>query len=144
MRIVCRLIPVSNPSELPYSALPTHDLEISAYMPHDIPHLLFFQELLDDFNKNGDTLISELFDKELSGRYFEIVVIATHGIPDPYDAWCTEYLGMKSVFFNLSLWTKDDLKSDGLPVLKHEVAHVLLNELLPKPDTSNPINFSFR
>lgn len=138
MQIVCRLIPVYNPFELPDSVLPVHDLEILADVPQETPHLRFFQDLLEGFNNNGDSLISDVFDLELSDRYFEIAVIATRGIPEPYEAWCAEYAGHNTVFFNLSLWTEDDLASNGLAVLKHEIAHVLLNECLPQVEPLNP------
>ena len=139
MRITCRVIEITDPTLLSKESLPNKNLELEA--PRGgIPHSLLFTDLIDDFNHHGDPLIDTVFYPLLGDKRFDIAVVITHGIPEPYDAWSADYLGEKSFFFNLGLWSAEDLKHSGMAVIKHEIAHILLSELLHEPDRSKPID----
>lgn len=139
MNIKCNLITVENPSTLDKESLPNTNLNIKPIIGKPIPNLNFFSNLISEFNKNGDCLINEIFYPLLNEKKFKIQVIATHGIEEPYDAWSTKYKGKVSFFFNLSLWPINDLKRAGMPVIKHEITHVLLSDLLKRPDKKNSL-----
>ena len=138
MKINCTLISIP-PNNLPESVLPAKNIKVPE-IEGEIPGLAHLDKLLKKFNRSGDKLIAELFGPLFKGRRFSIVVIATQGIPEPYDAWTGEYKGQEAVFFNMSLWPEKDLDKAGLAVIKHEIAHVLLAELLKKTDEDNPLN----
>ncbi len=139
MNIQCRLIVIDNPAALPSDVLPSPDIKFGN-CAGEIPNLDIFKALIDDFNKKGASLLTGIFSPFLRGRTLEIPVIATQGIREPYDAWCADHSGRRTVFFNLSLWTADDLKKSGLAVVIHEISHVLLAEAASKtPDTQNPL-----
>jgi hypothetical protein len=138
LNINLKLIPISNPKDLPKTALPNPKIQPVAIVK-DIPNLPHFSKLLKEFSHKGDKLITEIFTPILKRRNFELTVIATQGIPEPYDAWTATYKNQKAFFFNMDMWSKEDLKKHGLPVIKHEITHVLLDEFLTKPDESDPI-----
>lgn len=139
MNIQCRLIIIGNPADLPSDVLPSPDIKFGN-CAGEIPNLDILKALIDGFNKNGDRLLDGIFSPFLRERALKIPVVVTRGICEPYDAWCTNYSGQRTVFFNLSLWTADDLKKSGLAVIIHEISHVLLAEAaLKMPDTQNPL-----
>lgn len=99
-----------------------------------------FIKLIQTFNEHGDATINEIFSPLLGDRQFRIPVVITYGVPAPYDAWTAMYQGENAFFFNLSDWDADSINHFGLAVVKHEITHVLLAELLQKPDANNPID----
>ena len=137
MKINCKLVSVNNPMDLDAKSLPCKRDEIIK-RGKEIKHLAVFGKLLEEFNNNGDSLISEIFSPLFAEKEFEISVIATHGVPEPYDAWTAEFKGKQSFFLNMDLWTEEDLRKSGLAVIKHEAVHILLEELLQKPDKTKP------
>jgi hypothetical protein len=138
MEIKCVPIAIPDPQTLPLQALPTKDRIVSP-INSQLPNLQFLTDILGQFSAEGDGLLAEIFGDFFIGRRFIINCVATQGISEPYDAWCAEYNGRRSFFFNLSLWTAEDLKRSGLAVIKHEITHILLCELLPETDISNPL-----
>ncbi|MBF0301045.1 MAG: hypothetical protein HQK51_20220, partial [Oligoflexia bacterium] len=124
MKIHCKLISVKNPYDLPEDALPTKKLQM-INNDQEIKNLSLFENLIETFNENGDDLISEIFFQSLIKQDIHIQVIATHGIPEPFDAWSSVYYNNTAFFFNLDLWPENDLKRSGLAVIKHEATHVL-------------------
>ena len=139
MNIQCQIVEVSDPHKLPKESLPEEGLLLEN-PGRVICHRDVFVAIIETFNATGDTLIDDVFFPLLGNRLFLIPVVITHGVPAPYDAWCTVYHGKKAFFFNLSDWSGDDLKHSGIAVVKHEITHVLLAELLKKPDDNNPID----
>lgn len=113
---------------LPSSGLPTSK---------DIPsgtNVKEYEKVIQRFNGDHTSVLHEVFEPLLRGKRFKIRVIATSGIQDPYDAWTANLSdGSTAILFNLELWTKEDLEIDGPSVLRHEVAHILIHELVPEP-----------
>ncbi|MBI4677138.1 MAG: hypothetical protein HY748_06105 [Elusimicrobia bacterium] len=95
--------------------------------------------LVERFNSDEDPVITEVFGPLHGGRKFSVQIVATSGIPAPYDAWTATYRGCLTMFFNLSEWTEADLDRSGFGVLKHEVTHVLLEPLLRKSKTPDDV-----
>lgn len=80
----------------------------------------------------SDPILTSVFRPLHPKQKFEIPVIATSGIPGPYDAWTGTHRGKHSILFNLSLWNAAKFKKNGPALLLHEVAHVLLKPMLGK------------
>ena len=138
MEIICIPTSIPDPVNIPEASLPVKRLELSS-PSEEIPNYPLFCKLLNDFNTYGDDLISEVFDSLVDNRTYNIPVVTTQGVPDPYDAWTTDYKGETAFFFNLSLWDAESLLNAGLRVIKHEITHVLLADLLHEPDPSKPV-----
>lgn len=139
MRISCVLRIVDNPSDLPVEALPGSNI-VFTERSGSMPHIELFRTLMDKFNLEGDALLSGIFKELLSDEDIVIPVIATWGIPDPYDAWCATFNNEKSFFFNLSRWDDADLKRAGLAVILHETTHVLVDKIhRNSPDRNRPL-----
>ena len=125
-------------SSLQSEALPSKEIVIMADGV-DSKKLEQFEQLIDIFNTEGDKLITEIFYPLHQNRQFQVQVVATSGIPAPYDAWTAIHQGRPSIFFNLDLWTIDQLCKSGIGVIKHEVAHILMEPLLRPPIQQNYI-----
>jgi len=136
MDIKCNICEVKDPTTLDLKSLPHTSLKLIS-KKSQVKHLDLFSKLIDDFNRNGDKYMNEIFMPLLSDSSFQIDVVATQGVPEPYDAWSTDYQGKKSFFFNMDLWSVTDLKHSGLAVIKHEVTHVLLSKLLDEPNPND-------
>lgn len=93
-----------------------------------------FRSLVEQVQRQGDSLLNDVFVPLHRDRRHSVQVVATSGVPQPYDAWTKTYKGSFAIFFNLSEWTETELKESGLAVVKHEVTHVLLEPLLARPD----------
>ena len=52
-----------------------------------IPHLDLFRELIIDLNENGEALLDEIFVPLVGDRRIAVPIVATCGLPVPYDAW---------------------------------------------------------
>lgn len=87
-------------------------------------------KIITQFNTNGDALLTEIFSALHGSKNFEFDVIATSGIPAPYDAWTVSHDGKPVMLFNLSEWNPEEISRYGLPILLHEVSHGLLAEPL--------------
>jgi len=139
MNIFFDLIQFPDPNKLPKDALPGKNLFFKD-TKDQIENIDIFKSLIDKFNIEGDCVLNEIFTPLLSDKSIKVTVIVTQGIPEPYDAWSAVYKGEKSFFFNLSLWSKDDLNKSGLAVIKHEITHVLLHDLIKEPDKSSHVD----
>ena len=64
----------------------------------------------------------------------EVPVVATAGLPQPYDAWTAYLDGKTTIYFNLSQWTTEALELDAPGVLMHEATHALLHPMLARKD----------
>lgn len=137
MNITCELIKVNNPKSLFSESLPEFNLEV-IQSGHEIPHIDLLEDQINSFNKQGDVLLNEIFSSFYRKSSFEIAVVATQGVPKPYDAWTAIYRGGQAIFFNLSVWEKEKLQKKGLSIIIHEITHVLLAELI-KPPINTPI-----
>jgi hypothetical protein len=104
--------------------------ETFANVPLDPGTLEALRYVIAQFNTNGDALLTEIFSALHPTQSFEFDVVATSGIPAPYDAWTVSHDGKPVMLFNLSEWSKEEISRYGLPILLHEVTHALLAEPL--------------
>lgn len=136
--IACKVIAIADPSKLDESALPAAGLSLkSSSAP--VPHFDQFTALIAKFNDTGEPLIDQIFSPLVGKRQYAINVILTQAIPEPYDAWTGIYQGKPAFFFNMDMWNKASLEKNGMGVIKHEAAHVLLRDLLKMPDQRDSI-----
>jgi hypothetical protein len=104
-----------------------------------IPHAAAFKAQIEQFNRSGDPLLDAIFWPMLVDRRYDIEAVLTQGVPAPYDAWTAEHGGREAFFFNMDQWTGESLQRAGLSVIKHEVTHVLLADLLATPHVDNHV-----
>lgn len=116
-------------SELDSSLFPEGESAFTS-VPVDQGTLEALRNLITQFNTQGDALLTEIFSAVHGARTFEFDVIATSGIPAPYDAWTVTQGEKPVMLFNLSEWSKEEISRYGLPILLHEVSHALLAEPL--------------
>lgn len=117
--------------------LPIRDLKGTTVVPNG-PRIEELRKILERFNAENSSILHEIFAPLLAGRKFNIRVIGTQGVPDPYDAWTTHLKdGNIVIVFNLDLWTDKDFEQHGLPLIRHEVTHVLIHELVPTPNNDD-------
>lgn len=116
----------SKPSSELDSGLFPDGVTTSAKAPVDSQTLEALSKIITQFNSSGDTLLTDVFSALHTAQIFEFDVIATSGIPAPYDAWTVSHDGKPVMLFNLSEWTSDEISRYGLPILLHEVSHGLL------------------
>lgn len=135
MKVIIDLVEMNDPSKLEKKSLP-YGIEVSSG-ERELSNISTFRKLVNDFNKGGDELINEIFTPLIPKNITRIPVIAIAGIPGPYDAWCGYYNGLYSSFFNLDICSLSYLETAGANVLKHELTHVLLHDLLPIPSESD-------
>lgn len=133
-----RLVTVPDPRHLRPESLPAEGL-VLATTHGDIPHLDLFRTLVIDLNENGDTLLDEVFVPLVGDRQIAVPIVATRGLPVPYDAWTARYESSVAFFFCLDQWTDVNLRRTGPAVIRHELTHVILEDLLPKPDSDDPV-----
>lgn len=112
-------------SELDSTLLP-EGVTAAASVPVDSGTLEALRNIITQFNTTGDTLLTEIFSTVHPSQSFEFEVVATAGIPAPYDAWTATHGEKPVMLFNLSEWTKEEISRYGLPILLHEVSHGLL------------------
>lgn len=103
----------------------------------DLPKLEALKKVVSEFNNMGDALLTDVFSEFYKDQKFKFDIVATSGVPAPYDAWMVPVNGLPVIFFNLSEWTVDELHSSGLAVVIHEVTHALLHPLLKKHPIRN-------
>ncbi|MBS1968899.1 MAG: hypothetical protein JSU04_01250 [Bdellovibrionales bacterium] len=116
----------SKPASELDSALLPEGVTAATSVPVDAGTLEALRNIITQFNAEGDALLTEIFSAVHASKAFEFEVVATSGVPAPYDAW-TAILGEKPVMlFNLSEWSKEEISRYGLPILLHEVSHGLL------------------
>jgi hypothetical protein len=117
-----------NGSDLPIEALPSKHLKGSSAIVEEEKIL----ELRRALTGAADPILRGLAENLNLENDAEVSVIATSGLPEPYDAWTASFQGKTSIFFNLSQWTVDALRQDAAPILKHEATHFLLYPLLAR------------
>lgn len=113
--------------------LPLRDLAGTSVVPSG-QQAEALNKIIHEFNSESSSILHEVFSPMLAGRKFNIRVIGTQGVPDPYDAWTAQLKdGSTVIVFNLDLWTEKDFEHHGLPLIRHEITHVLIHELVPTP-----------
>lgn len=120
----------SKPASELESALFPEGVTTAASVPVDPGTLEALRNVITQFNTSGDALLTEIFSALHASKAFEFEVVATAGIPAPYDAWTVTHGEKPVMLFNLSEWTKEEISRYGLPILLHEVSHGLLAEPL--------------
>jgi len=96
------------------------------------------EKIVSDFNKHGDELLSQVFTPFYGNKELSIPIVITEGVPAPYDAWTANFNGRgPAVFLNLSEWDASRIERVALPIIKHEVTHVLLKGILNEPSSSD-------
>lgn len=117
--------------DLPLNFLPLRGLTV-IHNEKDNEKIQAFEKIVSKFNINGDSLLTEIFQKFYIDTKLTFNVISTSGIPSPYDAWTIQKDGSLVILFNLSEWTIDEINQFGLSVIIHEVTHALFQPLLQK------------
>lgn len=113
--------------------LPDQGLSGSSAIP-DTRALASLRTLLEKLNSDDSSILHEVFQPLLPGKKIKLRVIGTTGIPQPYDVWTRKLDSGESVIvFNLDLWSGDDFLKHRLPLLNHEITHVLIREITPEP-----------
>lgn len=122
-------------SELKTEALPKPGLRVESSSV-DRRKTRLFKDVLTEFGKRSDKLLNEIARELEISQAPRVLVILTSGLPDPYDAWSGVHNGEPAIFFNFDLWSDDDLANSVLPILKHELCHVLLSGHFPAVENS--------
>lgn len=116
-------------SSLLSASLPANNLEI-VDEPIDSGKFARLASMIKDFNSHGDAILTEIFSQFYGTRVFFVPVIVTQGVPPPYDAWTAQYENQTTIFFSLNNWDLPRIERVAMPIIKHEVTHVLLKPLL--------------
>ena len=135
IQIKLKLIEIKG-AQLARESLPDEKLKI---VDRDLnrKQLDVFRLIVQNFNTTHDTIIDEIFQPLHLKKKFDVQVVATSGVPSPYDAWTASHNGIHTIFFNLDEWPEGQLQKSGSAVLNHEVTHILLKPLLRRPKASN-------
>lgn len=88
-------------SSLSNDQLPAGPVEI---LPSAVDHqkINALQEIVSQFNKAGDDLLTVVFSSLHNEREFDFDLIYTFGISAPYDTWTASIKNKPVLYFNLS------------------------------------------
>jgi len=117
--------------KLPITALPISGLVLTDN-PVDEEKSLTLKNIIEEFRQRGDPILQELASLLSLQEKCTASIVMTSGVPAPYDAWTGNFDNSLGIFFNLDQWSISDLENQGLAVLKHELAHLVIAKHIQK------------